>query len=358
MFVSVRASRRGAAQPGRHPASASSRASSSSQAPRSRPHGPLWARQCKDWDEWNKPAPPVRIHANTYLVGTCGISSILIVGDQGDILIDGGPEDAAELIADNIRALGVRLHDIRYILTSHEHFDHAGGIAKLQELTGASVITSAPAARVHRLGQPGAGRPAVRGARSPSPARGSAGSSATASEVRLGNLMLTAIATPGHTPGALSWRWVSCDGGVCRTIVYADSLTPVSNDKYRFSDHPAYLAAFRASIAKIAASPCEILLTPHPSASDMPNRLGARAAAARSQRLPQLCRPAHPQPRRAAGEGSGARLTPNRELSGHGPLLAGAGRGDRRTPTISSPRPTTRRCWSPTSRTRRSPTTG
>src|SRR5437763_2736693 len=85
--------------------------------------------------------------------------------------------------------------------------------------------------------------------------------------------MLTAIATPGHTPGALSWRWVSCDGGVCRTIVYADSLHPISNDKYRFSDHPASVAAFRASIAKIAASPCEILLTPHPSASAMPDRL-------------------------------------------------------------------------------------
>ena len=50
--------------------------------------------------------------------------------------------------------------------------------------------------------------------------------------------MLTAMATPGHTPGALSWRWESCDGGVCRTMVYADSLTPVSRDDYRFSDHP------------------------------------------------------------------------------------------------------------------------
>jgi metallo-beta-lactamase class B len=66
---------------------------------------------------------------------------------------------------------------------------------------------------------------------------------------------------------------VSCDGGVCRTIVYADSLTPVSRDDYRFSDHPAYLAAYRASIAKIAASPCEILLTPHPSASHLRDRL-------------------------------------------------------------------------------------
>ena len=75
------------------------------------------------------------------------------------------------------------------------------------------------------------------------------------------------------TSGALSWRWESCDGGVCRTIVYADSLSPVSRDKYRFSDHAAYLAAYRASIAKIGAGPCEILLTPHPTASDMPHRL-------------------------------------------------------------------------------------
>jgi metallo-beta-lactamase class B len=66
---------------------------------------------------------------------------------------------------------------------------------------------------------------------------------------------------------------VSCDGGVCRTIVYSDSLSPVSGPNYRFSDHPAYVAAYRASIAKLAASPCEILLTPHPGQSDMPHRL-------------------------------------------------------------------------------------
>jgi metallo-beta-lactamase class B len=91
--------------------------------------------------------------------------------------------------------------------------------------------------------------------------------------VRLGNLMLTAVATPGHTPGALSWHWVSCGGGVCRSIVYADSLTPVSRDDYRFSDHAQYLAAYRASIARVAAMDCDILLTPHPSASDMVRRL-------------------------------------------------------------------------------------
>jgi metallo-beta-lactamase class B len=234
--------------------------------------GPRWATVCANSDDWNKPAPPVRIHANTYLVGTCGISSILIVGSDGDILIDGGTEEGADLIADNIGALGFRVQDIRFILHSHEHLDHVGGIAKLQRLSGATLVASAPAAKVFQTGAASADDPQA-GMNKPFPPAVVGRTIGDNGEVRLGNLMLTAMATPGHTPGALSWRWVSCDGGVCRTIVYADSLTPVSRDDYRFTDHPAYLAAFRASIAKIAASPCEILLTPHPSASHMRERM-------------------------------------------------------------------------------------
>ena len=237
--------------------------------------GPHWAATCDgatDPESWNKPAPPVRIHGNTYLVGSCGISSILIVGDQGDILIDGGTEHDADIIADNMRDLGFRPQDIRLILTSHEHFDHVGGIAQLQRLSGATVVTSAPAAAVLASGTPSTDDPQF-GVVQSFPAAAVGRKVADGEEVRLGNLMLTAMATPGNTPGALSWRWVSCDGGVCRTMVYADSLTAVSAPNYRFSDHPAYVAAFRASIAKIAATPCDILLTPHPSASDMPHRL-------------------------------------------------------------------------------------
>jgi metallo-beta-lactamase class B len=236
--------------------------------------GPRWASECKGSDgqeAWTKPAPPVRIHANTYYVGTCGIASILIVGDQGDVLIDGGPEEAADLIADNIRRLGYRVEDVRFILHSHEHYDHVGGIAKLQRLSGATVISSIPAKAVLESGSPSADDPQA-GILKPFPPVMVERTIVDGQEVRLGNLMLTAMSTPGHTPGALSWRWVSCDGGVCRTIVYADSLSPVSGPNFRFSDRPATVSAFRASIAKIAASPCEILLTPHPSASHLPER--------------------------------------------------------------------------------------
>ena len=234
--------------------------------------GPLWAATCKDWDDWDKPAPPVRIHGNTYLVGTCGISAILITGEEGHVLIDGGTEKGAELIANNVRSLGFQLSDVKYLLHSHEHIDHAGGIARLQQLTGAQLVASAPAAVVFQTGAAGSDDPQV-GMHPPFPAARVDRIIKNGEEVRFGNLLLTAIATPGHTAGALSWRWESCDGGVCRTMVYADSLSAVSRDDYKFSDHEEYLAAFRASLARIAESRCEILMTPHPSASAMRDRM-------------------------------------------------------------------------------------
>lgn len=235
--------------------------------------GPAFAGTCKDWDDWDKPAPPVRIHGNTFLVGTCGISSILITGKDGDVLIDGGTEEDADLIARNVRRLGVALADIKYLLHSHEHHDHVGGLSKLQRMTGAQLVSSALAASVLNTGTARADDPQA-GINPPFPPAHVDRIIRDGEEVRVGDVVLTAIATPGHTPGALSWRWGSCDGGVCRQIVYADSLTPVSRDDYKFSDHPEVVAAFRTSIAKIAALNCDIILTPHPSASNMVKRLG------------------------------------------------------------------------------------
>ena len=234
--------------------------------------GPLFGLKCKDWDDYGKPAPPVRIFGNTYLVGTCGISSILITDPAGDILIDGGTEEDADLIAENIVALGFRLTDVKYILHSHEHFDHVGGIAKLQRLTGAQLVASAGARAALNSGIPSTGDPQAALKQTFPPAHVDR-IVTNGEQIRLGNTVVIAMATPGHTPGALTWHWGSCQGGICRQIVYADSLTPVSSEAYRFSDHPLYLSAFRTSIASVAALDCDILLTPHPSASDMVSRL-------------------------------------------------------------------------------------
>ena len=236
--------------------------------------GPAFAQACKDWDEWDKPAPPVRIHGNTYLVGTCGIAAILITGTEGHILIDAGTEKGADLIAENILSLGFKLSDVKILLHSHEHRDHVGGMARLQQLTGARLAASAPAAQVFRTGAASADDPQA-GLEKPFPAARVDREIEDGEDVRLGNLQLNAVATPGHTAGALSWHWGSCDGGVCRRIVYADSLTPASRDDYKFSGHPDVVAAFRASLDKVANLDCEILLTPHPSASELRRRVSA-----------------------------------------------------------------------------------
>jgi metallo-beta-lactamase class B len=233
--------------------------------------GPRWAETCKDSDAVDKAAPPVSIHGNAYYVGSCSTGSVLVAGRKGHILIDGGTERDADIIAANIRKLGFQVSDVRYILVGHEHPDHSGGIAKLMRMSGATVIASAPAARDLTVGRTSPDDPQA-GIFDPFPPAPVGRIVGDGEEVRLGELMLTAIATPGHAAGSLSWRWVSCDGGVCRTIVYADNLFPYSNDTYRFSDHPDVVAALRASIDKIAASPCEIIVTPNPPASELRQR--------------------------------------------------------------------------------------
>ena len=92
-----------------------------------------FAQACEDWDEWDKPAEPFLIHGNTWYVGTCGISAILIEGDDGLVLIDTGTAKGSEVVAANIASLGFKITDVKALLGSHEHFDHVGGMARLQQ---------------------------------------------------------------------------------------------------------------------------------------------------------------------------------------------------------------------------------
>jgi metallo-beta-lactamase class B len=219
---------------------------------------------------WNTPQPPLRIYGNTYYVGPQGLGSILITSPAGHILIDGALADSAAQIARNIAALGFRLQDVKIILNSHVHHDHAGGIAELQRLSGARVLASPWSAQV--LTATGVGKD--------DPQFGLNRSIATIPKTHLetltdnqvitvGPLNLTAHFTPGHTPGGTSFTWRSCaagERGACHSLVYADSITPVSNATFRFTDHPEVLASFEKSYAFLDNAPCDILITPHPDA--------------------------------------------------------------------------------------------
>ncbi len=232
---------------------------------------------------WTEPAAPLRIYGDTWFVGTCGLSSILIASKQGHVLIDGDVPEAAPLIEANIRKLGFRVEDVRYILNSHEHSDHAGGIAQLQRDSHAVVAARAPAAAALERGHGDRSDPQFLSGKSyPAVDKNAVRTIVDGEKIRLGAIELTVHATPGHTPGSTSWTWNSCEKDRCLGIVYADSLSAISDDAFRYSDeakHPGVVDAFRRSIATIAGLPCDILLTPHPDASDMWNRLGIGKAA-------------------------------------------------------------------------------
>lgn len=236
--------------------------------------GSDWAQACEDWDDWDKRAEPFHVFGDTYHVGTCGISAILIAGAQGHVLIDSGTRDGARVVLSNIRTLGFQPENVRTVLTSHEHFDHVGGLWWVQQNSGANILTSPEALEVIESGND---NPADPQAGMHEPMRPIARHLVSAIEpgeaVTLLGRDFLPVATPGHTPGALTWQWRDCEGTDCRSIVYADSLSAVSSDDYRFSDHPAYVQAYREGIARLAALDCDILLTPHPSASQMRDKL-------------------------------------------------------------------------------------
>ena len=245
------------------------------------PPATAWTAACEDWDDWDKRAQPFRIHGNTYHVGTCGISAILVAGEDGHVLIDSGTREGARVVLSNIRTLGFQPQNLRAVLTSHEHFDHVGGLWWINQNTGAPVLTSPRALPVIETGVAVADDPQS-GMHAPMrPFGGRLVSAITPGEaVTIAGLTFTPIATPGHTPGALTWQWQSCEGADCKTIVYADSLSAVARDNYRFIDHPDYVRAYREGISRLAALDCDILLTPHPSASGMRDKLVAGDIAA------------------------------------------------------------------------------
>ena len=235
------------------------------------------AAPCADEDDWNEATAPRHVYGNTWWVGSCGISAILVTSPDGHILIDGATALAADGIARSIEASGHRLQDVRVILVTHEHLDHAGGIARLQQLTGARVLARAPALAVLRTGANTREDPQLQQLR-PFPAVPAAQPVADGAEVRLGPLAVRVHATPGHAPGGTSFSWRSCEGTACRQLVYADSVSAISDGSYRFLDHPDYVAAFRDGMRELAGiAPCDILLTPHPSASGLWPRLRGEA---------------------------------------------------------------------------------
>jgi metallo-beta-lactamase class B len=244
-----------------------------------RPDAPIACAAC---DEWNAAREPFRVFGNTYYVGVGGLSSVLIASERGHMLLDGALPQSAAPIDASIRALGFRTEDVKLILNSHAHFDHAGGIAALQRLTGATVATGPRGAEALRRGEPTPDDPQYAFGRADTgfPPVAQVRAVEDGEVLRVGDLAVTAHLTPGHTPGGTSWSWRACEGPRCLSVVYADSLNAVSAPGFRFSGtgtRPGLVETFRRSIATVAALPCDIVIAVHPGFTDLDGKLAKRA---------------------------------------------------------------------------------
>ncbi|MFC3713795.1 subclass B3 metallo-beta-lactamase [Sphingoaurantiacus capsulatus] len=224
-----------------------------------RPIAPDFAKQ------WLTPQPPVKVFGNTYLVGFGGMNVALIKTKTGLILIDGALPQAVPAIEDNIVKLGFRLKDVELILSTEPHYDHAGGLAALTRDTGGLVVASKPAGAVLKRGRNGPDDPQMADLL-PFPPVERLRMVRDGEKVRLGDVIVTAVATPGHTAGSMSWTWKSCEGERCVDMVFGASLNPVSAEGYRFSDpaNAAVVTAFRYSFARLRELPCDMLISAHP----------------------------------------------------------------------------------------------
>lgn len=230
---------------------------------------------------WTQPQQPVRIFGNTYYVGTRGLSAILITSPTGAVLIDGAVRESADDIAKNITSLGVRLEDIKLIVNSHAHNDHAGGIAELQRRTGATVAALPWAAEALKSGRKHRGDPQFDTSLPPPDRVAQVKTIRDGETLKAGGVTITAHKTGGHTPGSTTWTWRSCEESRCVDMVYADSMTAVSADGFRFTDNKTYPEAiddFNKGYAFLRSVSCDILMTPHPEASDLWGRLAKRDA--------------------------------------------------------------------------------
>lgn len=225
------------------------------------------------YPSWTAPQEPFRIYGSTWYVGPRGLGVYLVTAPSGHVLIDGGVPGDAPMIEASIRKLGFKLRDIKWILNTHAHYDHAGGIARLVHDTGAQVI--AGAADAAALARGGRDDPEY-GDRFPFPPVRGVRTVRDGERLQLGDLVFVAHATPGHTRGNTTWTWQSCRDQRCLQLVDVSSLSAPGYKLVGNRQYPDVVEDFEHSFAMVAALPCDIALGPHPAAVHFWERVADR----------------------------------------------------------------------------------
>ncbi|MDB6053263.1 MAG: Metallo-beta-lactamase precursor [Verrucomicrobiales bacterium] len=215
----------------------------------------------KAFQAWNRPMKPFAVVSNIYYVGAVGVSSFLITTPKGHILLDTGFDSTVPIIRENMRQLGLKVEDIKILLSSHAHIDHVGGHAGMKKLTKAKIMMSRadaelfesggmkdyfnvgsyPTARVDRILQDG-------------------------DTVELGGTKLVCHLTPGHTKGCTTWTMETMtEGKVQHVLFYGSTTVPSGAPLVNNSKYPNIAEDYLASFEKLKKLPCDIFLAPHAS---------------------------------------------------------------------------------------------
>lgn len=217
--------------------------------------------------DWTNPFPPYRIIGNVYYVGSQGLAAYLITTPQGNILINSNLEKSVPMIRDSVEKLGFRFSDTKILLISHAHWDHCAGSAAVKELTGAKyMVMEADVPAIEDGGKLNFGRDAKYGDSGTSqyqPAKvdrvlhdGDA--------VKLGDTVLTAHLTPGHTKGTTTWTMKVADGGKTYNVVIVGS--PNVNPGYKLVNnalYPQIASDYERMFRVLKSLPCDVFLGAH-----------------------------------------------------------------------------------------------
>lgn len=209
---------------------------------------------------WNQPVKPFRLIGNIYYVGASDVTSFLIVTPQGHILLDSGFVETVPQIKQNVVQLGFRLEDVKILINSHAHYDHAGGLAQLKQLTGAKLIVSEPDAALLAAG--GKGDFAF-GDRFPYPPVKADRLLHDSDEVELGGVKLVAHLTPGHTKGSTTWTMKVQEGAKEYNVVFAGSTSAPGYKLVENAKYPTIAEDYARTFRLLKTLPCDVFLAPH-----------------------------------------------------------------------------------------------
>jgi metallo-beta-lactamase class B len=228
--------------------------------------GSLFAQATPDWTE---PFPPFRVAGNLYYVGSKGLANYLITTPRGHILINSDLEANVPLIRASVEQLGFKFSDVKILLISHGHWDHDAGSAMIKQITGATYMVMDADVPVVESG----GKTDFQYGNTPTslyrPTRVDRVLH-DGDEVKLGDAVLVAHLTPGHTKGCTTWTMKVSEAGKTYNVVIIGS--PNVNPGYKLVNNESYpqiAEDYERMFRVLKSLPCDLFLGAHGNYFDL-----------------------------------------------------------------------------------------